>query len=360
MSKKRSLIFALVLIATILTFIFGSSFFIPYLHYQDAMELYKQKKYEQSEVAFSKLKDYKDSPNMVLKSRYHQAQMLFHKKEFEKAIAAFTDLKKFEDSPNMVLESKYYYALELLKAKNYQDAYKIFKELENYRDSKEVIREVLYSLGKQNLDNKNFQSAIEMFKKVNNYKDSDKLLQKSIYLEGTNLFTNGDFNGAKRNFSEIKEYSDSKNYLNKISYLEKYQGTWESESGFSQKIFRGWEVSSVYFPHSSDTKVYTFEYHLDGKKLKSYGDTFSLDQSNNLLYDDEIYKKVSDSTIPPLVIQKEEPRIGMMADEVRNSSWGYPQKINKTTTKYGVSEQWVYSGYKYIYLDDGIVTAIQE
>lgn len=26
----------------------------------------------------------------------------------------------------------------------------------------------------------------------------------------------------------------------------------------------------------------------------------------------------------------------------------------------GVNEQWVYDGYKYIYLEDGIVTSIQE
>lgn len=55
-----------------------------------------------------------------------------------------------------------------------------------------------------------------------------------------------------------------------------------------------------------------------------------------------------------------EPAIGMTADEVRESKWGKPQKVNKTTTKYGVDEQWVYPNYKYIYLEDGIVTAIQE
>ena len=57
------------------------------------------------------------------------------------------------------------------------------------------------------------------------------------------------------------------------------------------------------------------------------------------------------------------PAIGMTADEVLASTWGEPSDINRTTTQYGVSEQWVYksgSEMKYIYLDDGIVTAIQE
>ena len=57
---------------------------------------------------------------------------------------------------------------------------------------------------------------------------------------------------------------------------------------------------------------------------------------------------------------KKEPAIGMTAEQVEASTWGKPKDINKTTTKYGVSEQWVYSDYRYIYLEDGIVTAITE
>lgn len=58
--------------------------------------------------------------------------------------------------------------------------------------------------------------------------------------------------------------------------------------------------------------------------------------------------------------QKPEPSIGMTASEVRSSSWGSPNDINKTTTAYGVNEQWVYGGGRYIYFEDGIVSAIQE
>lgn len=54
------------------------------------------------------------------------------------------------------------------------------------------------------------------------------------------------------------------------------------------------------------------------------------------------------------------PEIGMTAEKVEKSRWGKPEKINKTTTEYGVHEQWVYLGDRYLYLEDGIVTAIQE
>lgn len=55
-----------------------------------------------------------------------------------------------------------------------------------------------------------------------------------------------------------------------------------------------------------------------------------------------------------------EPKIGMTAAEVRASNWGEPEKINKTTYAWGVTEQWCYPNNKYIYFDDGIVTAISE
>jgi hypothetical protein len=54
------------------------------------------------------------------------------------------------------------------------------------------------------------------------------------------------------------------------------------------------------------------------------------------------------------------PKIGMTEEQVRNSLWGEPIDINRTTTSNGVTEQWVYDGFKYVYFEDGIVTAIQD
>ena len=52
--------------------------------------------------------------------------------------------------------------------------------------------------------------------------------------------------------------------------------------------------------------------------------------------------------------------IGMTANEVENSQWGTPNKVNRTTTANSVSEQWVYGSGRYVYIDNGIVSAIQE
>lgn len=54
------------------------------------------------------------------------------------------------------------------------------------------------------------------------------------------------------------------------------------------------------------------------------------------------------------------PPLGASQSDVINSGWGYPRDTNKTTTSAGVREQWVYGPGKYLYFQNGVLTAIQE
>jgi hypothetical protein len=54
-----------------------------------------------------------------------------------------------------------------------------------------------------------------------------------------------------------------------------------------------------------------------------------------------------------------EPKVGMHWQQVYDTCWGKPSKINTTQTLSGTSDQLVYPRGNYIYLTDGIVTAIQ-
>lgn len=56
--------------------------------------------------------------------------------------------------------------------------------------------------------------------------------------------------------------------------------------------------------------------------------------------------------------RKEGVLIGMTQQDAIDSSWGKPNKINRTTTSNGVREQWVYGG-NYLYFQNGILTTIQ-
>jgi len=51
--------------------------------------------------------------------------------------------------------------------------------------------------------------------------------------------------------------------------------------------------------------------------------------------------------------------IGMTPEDAIASSWGKPERINKTTTQFGTREQWVYGGRNYLYFENGKLTSIQ-
>jgi|GEM_PF-794757 len=59
---------------------------------------------------------------------------------------------------------------------------------------------------------------------------------------------------------------------------------------------------------------------------------------------------------------KKEPRIGMTKAQAEKSTWGYPDKINTTTSASSEFEQWVYrtpySGSKYLHFTNGRITSV--
>lgn len=57
--------------------------------------------------------------------------------------------------------------------------------------------------------------------------------------------------------------------------------------------------------------------------------------------------------------KREGVSVGMSEQDVRDSSWGPPASINRTTTASGTREQWVYGGRNYLYFENGRLTSIQ-
>jgi len=55
-----------------------------------------------------------------------------------------------------------------------------------------------------------------------------------------------------------------------------------------------------------------------------------------------------------------DPRVGMTATQVEATCWGKPGHINQTHAAGGISDQYVYGDGRYVDLQDGIVTSIQD
>lgn len=52
--------------------------------------------------------------------------------------------------------------------------------------------------------------------------------------------------------------------------------------------------------------------------------------------------------------------IGMTKEEVLTEGWGKPNEVHTTTTANSTSEQWVYSGYRYLYFENEVLVTIQD
>lgn len=282
---------------------------------------------------------------------YKQGEKFQENKEYDKAISYYQKIKfVYDKAKNNEQECYYQRAIEL-KKKN------------------------------------DFENAINYFNKINNYKDTQEQLKEVKYQYGIYNYQIGKIEKAKKYLDEFKDRVEAQEYLNKIELLLNLQGVWKSEKtssaikikddmlesyscfGSGKSPLYKYTIgnsSSRYFKvdnrsgkiklEENKVKVYKDNEEITSMNLEWNNETKNIIDYNNIL--DVTYIKAKDDIKEVEAIK--EPSIGMTKNEVRNSTWGEPEDINKTTTRYGTSEQWCYSGYKYIYFEDGIVTSIQD
>ncbi|GGN99786.1 tetratricopeptide repeat protein [Saccharibacillus kuerlensis] len=339
--------------------------------YSSAKSMMNKQNYEGAITSFSALGDYKNSYTLLKESRYLLGEQFLENKDYIQAKAVFEELKSYENSEMNLLETNYQIGIQQFDDQDYEGAIETFNLTEGYKETEQWINESKYNHGKILMSEQNYEGARVVFESLGKFEDSTELVMNAKYNAGVKQFNEGNFDSSKLSFRSLeKEYKDSQVYLDKIAkhfsdvaLIRPFIGTWEDENGWHQLIFTDNKVSSVFYPDSHDTQVYTFDLKVENNRVVSSGTSYFIE--NNKLYevheynnDPTSYSKTASSTSVPE--EKPSPTIGMTASEVRASNWGSPIDINTTTTEYVVLEQWVYNDYKYIYLEDGIVTSISE
>lgn len=169
---------------------------------------------------------------------------------------------------------------------------------------------------------------------------------KTLYLYYIHKNAMEEIDDAKRVAQEqgkdYEAYKESVRKINGLSPYSTYQSLMNSEA--ERDVIAG--ISPDYSGFLSDEIVkYCLDYFGSKEEWQNKHDAY-IEQEAKLL--------------DAFVVQKKKPEIGMTELEVIQTTWGAPEKKNTTTTSGGTSEQWVYSNNRYVYLDNGIVTAIQE
>lgn len=231
-----------------------------------------------------------------------------------------------------------------------------------------------------NINDENYQvylgniTDINSLKEILSIKDLNECKNEILYLSAVKSYSDGNFEDTINKLNKIdSEYKKKKEYLRKTELAQKIQGTyrylyihlividkWNITFGIDPKYntdnFRD-EVTFNYTIKDNEialTRERTTKEIIDGICEKYKINTKNKTISN----DNKIYKYESADTNFPEKLKK--PTIGMTKVQAENSTWGKPIRINKTTTSYGVHEQWVYYGNRYLYFDNGLLTSIQE
>lgn len=263
----------------------------------------------------------------------------------------------------------------------YQDIFEYAAALNGYGDFDEKVLKywnyamdnVIYSVKVANVSD----MAIDVY----GYADSLGIQpSESIDWFMVSIYKNKNDVENIRNLAEkYPDNADMKSILKEIDDLQKFQGYWviynrtkpyakikvtdflveysslESAYGSSgigsvkANVLQCNNLSSIRFIDDKTTN-YVFG-RVDAGNGSIVYRTYEARKVSQTAYENQNYKSEPIKTVP---------KLGMTEDEAMNTTWGTPKKKNTTTNKYGTSEQWVFYGNRYLYLDDGIVTSIQD
>lgn len=318
------------------------------------------------------------TPFLVKTISYINAVHFFEEEKYENAITEFERLGEYKDSLDYLFESKYNLARQYLSNGKSREALQIFDEIKEQKDSKkysDYILELNYFTAQAFLDEGEYDLALKIFEEVEDSIDVKEDIQKANYLKAVELYEEQNYEEAMKIFSGMdKSYKDVEDYIKKYP-SQKFVGNWVFSN--EDYIFRAYSFSVVGAKITEDEITFLTreedyiadKYKIDGDILtpvyengKESETSIQYISANHLIYRTKGYNGniIEYDMKRGEVNKREEPYIGMSAADLLDSTWGVPKDINKTTTAYGVHEQWCYNGYRYVYLDNGIVTGIQE
>lgn len=205
---------------------------------------------------------------------------------------------------------------------------------------------------------------------------TEPMSTEEMYALATQLFQDQDYEAAKPLFEELGDYENSEDFLWATNFALDHFGFYTFYNDRNKFIFEiGTVVTVMDVSNNYKTTVFknTFIDQSNGEKRMvadgDFGTYAFVDRAGTVEFFaygstptsrttaekyETLYRQSEDFSFPT------EPKIGMTKDEVLNSTWGEPNKVNTTITETVVYEQWCYSNSRYVYFENGKVTSIQK
>ncbi len=264
---------------------------------------------------------------------------------------------------------------EVFEKEDFSEFKKFISTLKNDNKKEKAYTELKNEL-KENaeININNYEKSKKMLTVIedeltNNKKDNEVRLN-SILIMGQDLYTyniclingnksieDGDYYGAYRVFETAKNTiaNTDKEKVNIIAKKQEdiYDKAKEDAKEFLVSRINSSEISSV-------------DEHASKSTVKAYIDIVKDEELTKLYneWNEKVETRKNEEDAKRLAEEKarkkqEGVRIGMSKQDVLDSSWGEPKKINTSIGSWGTHEQWVYGNGNYLYFENGKLTSIQ-
>ncbi len=193
--------------------------------YNEGVTLLETGKYDEAEALFAELKEFDDSPDMVLYCRnmrdYQAAKRLMNSEQYEEAAEAFAALGAFQDAEEQGLACqdafRYGEAEKLLEQGNYSAAGALFQSLNGYRDAavkaEFCMGTAAYNEATAMMEAGDYAAAAERFESIPYFSDAGEkgiyCRNMDTYAEAASLFDAGEYYEAYGLFMGLEGFSDT-------------------------------------------------------------------------------------------------------------------------------------------------------
>ncbi len=252
----------------------------------------------------------------------------------------FTELKDFIISlKNDSQKDKVYNELEIELKANADS------NIANYEKSNKMVEVIDDELKNKDIDRK-LNSILSIGKDLYTYNmcliNGNKDIEKEYYYLAYRVFEHG-----KSTIAKIDK--------DKANVLESKQ------KEISEKAKE--EAKNYLLNKIKSTEI---DQHISQSVVKAYIDIVKDEELTGLYnkwnkHNEELEKEEKEEREKEKKARKKQQgvRIGMSEQDVLDSSWGKPTKINKSVYSWGTHEQWVYPNDNYLYFENGKLTSIQ-
>lgn len=389
-SKKIFIIMSVVIVLAIITPIIIKFYKQSDMYtYSLAKKEFNNGNYLEAINLYSSISDYDDSKEKAKEATYLLAQNIQNEKDYSKAIELYTSILNYKDAGTKRNQTIIDYIIYQTNNGDYLNAFKLFASHKNDIPTNETLENSINQCISEGYDqlldeaktlytNEKITESQYYFEKLDTYKTTDITKEYLTYFAFWKEIE-GEWHDFDYNYTALTVSPCSVTVHHKLNNIK--EQLYIPEGTYNAKL----EIDNGNFePHLDGTPSYHMNFRLilddqyvltfsgqnsdptksEGRVIIGYDTSHgeNVFAREEYVADSYYYKQFgkNNHSNNSSVETKKDPAIGMTATEVEASSWGKPYDINKTTYAWGTTEQWCYSGYRYIYFENGLVIAISE